>query len=196
MPRKLQTAQRPYTLLVANLAGGSDPSRGPSGNPVKIRTGFTYQHFPDVNRQVHERGPGVEDPKTPGIGTRMGHVDYTTSPVPVGSTCTIDIDDNDFTADATLHLGEFTITSNEDYTPGGTDALTAVALAAAIDGLPGFSAVAVGDSVTVTGPPGPGGNNIRFEAEYRGSIANFILDPTDGSFTGGEPTIGPPLILP
>lgn len=43
-----------FKILVANLEGGSDPSRGPAGNPVKIRTGFVLQQIalPDGTNRV------------------------------------------------------------------------------------------------------------------------------------------------
>lgn len=197
MPRKLQTAQPTFTLLVANLTGGSDPSKGVSGNPVKARTGLTYQHFPEIQRQGNDRSPTADDPLTPGIGTRVGLVDYTTSPVPVGASATIVVADNNFSDAAHLSIGEFTLTSGEHFIVGGTTAITATNLAAAINRLPGFSAPTPGAStITVTGPAGPGGNAILLEAVYGGAIQNFTLTPDDGSFGSAEPTIGPPDILP
>ena len=35
--------QAPFSPLTPNLASGSDPSRGPAGNPVLLRNGFTSQ---------------------------------------------------------------------------------------------------------------------------------------------------------
>lgn len=195
MPRKVQTAQHSFTLLVANLRGGSDPSRNTGGNPTKIRTGFTLQHFPDVNREAAERGPGTDSPRTPGIGTRVGHVDYTTPPEPVRASGTITVADNDFGAPATIYLGGFVLVSGEHYTPGGGTGDTAIAIAAAIDTLPGFTAIVVGDDVTVAGPSGPNGNALLFSASFGGAIQNFTLDPASGHLTGGEPLVGPPLIL-
>ena len=68
-------------------------------------------------------------------------------------------------------------------------------LAAYIDLLPGFSAVALADVVTVTGPFGLDGNNTRFKTLYRGSVENFTLVPTNGFLSGGEPIIGPPTLI-
>ncbi len=36
MGKKITGAQRPFTMLIANLKQGSDPSLGTAGNPVKI----------------------------------------------------------------------------------------------------------------------------------------------------------------
>ena len=196
MPRKVQTAQKSFTLLVANLTRGSDPSRNSGGNPVKARTGFTFQHFPDVNRDsANDRGPKVENARTPGIGTQMGVVHYTSAPVPVNATGTITVANNTFAVPAALYIGVFVLVTGEQYPVGAGVNATATAIAAAIDMLPGYSAAAVGAIVTVTGPAGPNGNAILFKAVYSGTVANFTLSPTTGHLTGGEPTIGPPTIL-
>lgn len=189
---RLITAPPKFKILVANIENAGDPSRGI--NPVKVRTGFEKQLLPEVPR------PGAPswspDYSTPGVHTYQGLLDYTTPLTPVAATGTVEVVDNDFTASATLYLGPYVITSNVDYTPGGTTDLTATALAAAIDALPEFAAVAVGSLVTITGPFGPTGNDLRFEDIYAGVVANFTLAPTDGSLTSGEPFIGPPNILP
>jgi hypothetical protein len=188
---RLITAQPKFKILVANIEGAGDPSRGM--NPVKVRTGFVQQLIPEV-----PRGPTVteaEDYKSPGTHTHQGLLDYTTPPVPVGCTGTVTVVDNDFAAPATLYVGEFTLTSGEDYTVGGTTDLTAAALASAINALPGFSALAALSVVTVTGPFGPNGNTTLFDDVYTAAIQNFTLSPATGFFSGGEPTIGPPEIL-
>ena len=191
---KLTTAQPRFTLLVANLRGGSDPSRGEIGNPVKQRIGFTQQLIPQIPREGYHITDG--DFKQPGIHTNQGLLTYTDSPVPVGGTATIVVVDNTFTIGTALWIGQFELLSNEDYLVGGTTALTAVALAAAIDALPGFTAPVPGAStITVTGPFGIDGNDTRLEAVFTGAVANFTLTPDDGTFDGAEPTIGPPLII-
>lgn len=120
MSRKLTTGQPHYDLLVANLREGSDPSRGPAGNPVKVRTMFTYQHFPEVNRLEGARGP-VEDYNQPGITTHMGHVDYAAAPVASGATGSVTVLSTDFTAEAFLYLSDNVVISGDDYaTTGGT----------------------------------------------------------------------------
>jgi hypothetical protein len=305
---KLGSAQAKYKILVANLRSGSDPSRGPVGNPVKLRTGFEQQMLPEIARS------GTDSPastaRTPGITTLQGLLEWTTATTPVGATATVVVADNDFTVPATLFLGPNTLTSGIDFlvgavaqatgsatvvatpstatltiggvpltasagarTPGANDydgtlgtvaliaadivaaindgangfaaiatavdggaglvsltavpvgaagnavtlattdvldvtvsaatlangvnaaASTATALASAIDDLPGFSAVAVGSTITVTGPFGLDGNTQDFLATYRGAIQNYTLTPTDGVMTGAEPFIGPPVLL-
>lgn len=188
---RLVTAQPTFTMLVANIEGAGDPSQG--DNPVKLRTGFRKQMFPEVTRgNVPVK---VEDTRTPSVHTDQGLLDYTVSPIPVRTEVSVTVADNDFSAKATLRLGGLTVTSGVDFTVGGTTDLTAAALAAAVDGLPGFSASAVLSVVTIRGPVGPNGDNIRFDARYAGSISNYTLSPTTGFLGGGDPDIGPPAIL-
>ena len=188
---RLITAPPKFKILVANLQGSGDPSQGL--NPTKIRTGFEQQVFTEVARGSTQSQ--VEDPSSPGIHSHQGLLAYTTSPVPVACSGTVTVADNDFTDPATLSIGDYVLISGEDYAAGATTALTAVALGAAIDTLPEFSAAVVGSTVTVSGPFGPSGNDLLFEAVYRGSVQNFTLDPTDGFLDGAEPTIGPPTLL-
>lgn len=190
---RLTTAPAKFTVLVANLRGSSDPSRGVSGNPVKLRTGFTKQVITEIARGSSRTQ--VDDPSTPGLHTKQGLLTCTVPGVPVGSVGVVTVADNDFTAAAVLTLGEYTITSNEDYTPGGTTALTAAALGVAINALPQFSAVVLLSTITITGPAGPDGNDLVFDVTYSGSVENFTLNPATGFLSGGEPVIGPPTIL-
>jgi hypothetical protein len=192
-PRRVITAQPKFTMLVANLKAGSDPSKGTAGNPVKARSTYTQQYLPEVPGRGHVWGAGTVDPHRPGTGNR--HAVLLSADVGTGSTFTITVADNDFTSPATLYLGNFTITSGEELIVAGSTALTAANLADAINALPGFSAPApAGSTVTVTGPSGPNGNVLRFEAVYEGAIANFTISPSDGSGDGAEPHIGPPEI--
>lgn len=187
---KLITAQPKFTILVANLLGSGDPSKG--RNPTKLRTGITRQTFLEIPRSGE--ASRVVDPSSPGIHTQQGLLQYTASPVPVATTAVIVVASNDFTAKAKLCVGPYTITSGDDFTPGGDTAATAVTLAAAIDALPDFSATVGGSTVTVRGPAGPNGNDTKFKAVYSGTVQNYTLTPTTGYFAGGEPIIGPPLL--
>lgn len=307
MSRKLISAQAPFKMLIANLRQGSDPSKGPSGNPEVIRQTYTVQHFPEIGG----RGPevGTPNPRTPGVGTHIGHVQYTTPGVPVASGGTILVAGSTFAGPTTLQLGDYTLTTDVDFstavvvqqatgvatvvaTPstatltiggldltdatgprssgsndydgtlgspaliaadivaaindglngftgiatavdggggiinltavpigdlgnavdlatsdalditvsgafltGGNDAVDALAttLGSAIDDLPGFSAVVVDDTITVTGPVGVMGNELAFYAGGS-SPQNFTLTPADGTLTGAEPQIGPPVL--
>ena len=190
---RLMTAQAPHTILVANLEAGSDPSRNSAGNPVKVRTGFVRQNLPDVSRDggdIWERSPSNQ---TPGTHTAQGLLTYTVADTPVRASCTITVVDNTFTLPATIVIGGFRLTSGVDYTVGGGVNATATNVAAAIDGLPTFSAVAVGATVTVADSYGPNGNNIPVQVLYTGSVQNFSV--SSNYMAGGEPFVGPPTLL-
>lgn len=191
MSRKLISAQRPFTMLIANLRQGSDPSRGPSGNPQVIRETYTSQFFPEIPG----RGPevGTPNPRTPGIGTHIGHVAYTVDGIPVNSTGDITVALDTFTGPTTVHLGEFVLTSNVDFATGGGVAVTATNLGAAIDALPGYSATVGAAVVTVTGPAGVIGNEVAFYSDGS-SPQNLTFVPVDGTLGGAEPVIGPPVL--
>lgn len=291
-----------FQVLVANLRGGSDPSRNVGGNPVKVRTGFRQQVFTEV-----ARGGGVtrtDSPLSPGVHAHLGLLEYTLAPVPVVATGQVTVVSTNFASQAVLHLGEQKVYSGDDYdvTTGTTypneditntapdgiiviyktagavpgegvinvpahvpieagsvtiswtsgavaksqaddgaggfsgdgnavgssinyasgaiildttgdipDAATTIEitytaeitlaevaanLAAHVDALPGFSASVVGVDVTVNGPFGLVGNDLPFVAQYRGAVENFTLTPSAGFFSGGEPVIGPPDLLP
>jgi hypothetical protein len=189
--RRLISAQPSFTMLVANLSGGSNPSRGASGNPVKIRKSFAYQNFPELAG----RGPEITPPSlpTPGTATRWGHVDYTVSPVPVNATGTITVANNAFGGPTTVRIGQYSFTSGEDFAIGAGVNNTATNLAAAIDSLPEYSAAAVGAAITVTGLVGALGNAVLFAATGS-SPNNFTFSPINQRMTGAEPEIGPPVI--
>lgn len=189
--RRLISAQPPFTMLVANLAGGSNPSRGTSGNPVKIRKSFTFQHFPELGGRGPEITPQSLD--TPGTATRWGHVEYTVPPVPVNATGTITVASNAFGGPTTVRIGQYDFTSGEDFVIGAGVNNTAANLAAAIDALPEYSAAAVGPVITVTGLAGVLGNAVLFAATGS-SPNNFTFSPDDQRMAGAEPKIGPPVI--
>jgi hypothetical protein len=81
---------------------------------------------------------------------------------------------------------------------GGIDAVdnTSTNIAAAINGIGGYEAAAVGPTITVTAPFGPNGNNVFVDAEYTGTVQNFTVVPGTWYMAGGQPYVGPPSILP
>lgn len=192
---RLITAQRTPNILVANIDGAGDPSMGI--NPVKVRTGFVRQNCPEVSRiggvytRVFEYGRTF-DRRYPGTHTLLGRVTGSY----VRASVDVTVVDNDFSDAATLFIGDYTFTSGVDFVVGGGVNATATALAAAIDGINGYAAAAVGPVVTVTAPPGPNGNNVFADAEYTGTVQNYTLSPSTWYMSGGEPYIGPPGILP
>ena len=192
MPRKLTTAQAPFKLRVANLAFGSDPSRGPIGNPVKVRSTFKTQFLPEIPGRGESFGDATQADATPGLRTlQWTLLENPTTGTPVLATGTLTVADNNFSEPAYIYLGNYTLMSGSQFAVGGGAAATATNIAAAINACPGFSALAAGTLVTITGPAGPAGNTILFAATYEGTIQNFTLVPTDGSLTGAEPILGP-----
>lgn len=129
---------------------------------------------------------------TSGAGVRQGLLTSAVDGVPVASTGTIEVVDNDFSAAATLLIGPYSVTSGVDYTVGASEADTATAIAAAIDALPGLSSSATLATLTIDGPPGLEGVGYRFGVVYAGVIQNFTLTPDDGALSGAEPYVGPP----
>lgn len=187
--RKLTTAAAPFRIQVANLRQGSDPSLGASGNPQKLRSSFRTQQVYDIAG----RGPEVSPsrPSMPGVGSSSGLLTFTVPGVSVPATGTVTVADNSFAGPTTLSLGSYTLTTDWDFAVGEDVATTASNLAAAIDLLPEYSAAAVLEVVTVSGPVGPGGNEVAFVAGGS-SPSNFTLSPSTGTLSGAEPFLGPP----
>ncbi len=182
MSGKTIGAQRPFKMLVPALQGSTDPSKGPSGNPV-----YKWKTF---EQQVLVEKPGsnrvVQSGKTPGLGNRAGIL-LTGSP-PSPATGTIEVVGNTFVGPTSILLGAYTLTSGTDFQIGALDVNTAANLAAAIDALPEFSASVLGTVVTVSG-------NVPEITLFDASGAcpyNFALTPDNGTLTGGDPHVGPP----
>ncbi|NBQ99350.1 MAG: hypothetical protein EBT79_02245 [Actinobacteria bacterium] len=192
---RLITAQRTPNILVSNIEGAGDPSLGL--NPVKVRTGFARQNLPEVSRiggvytRIFEYGRNF-DRRSPGTHTLLGKLTGSY----VRASVDITVIDNDFSDAATLFIGDYSFTSGVDFVVGGGVNATATAIAAAIDGINGYAASAVGPVVTVTVPPGPNGDNTFADAEYVGTVRNYTLAPNTWYLSGGQPYIGPPDILP
>ena len=56
-----------FKVLVANLAGSSDPVRNTGGNPVKLRTGFVLQMLHTPSGVVRTNGPTQQPPPVSAI---------------------------------------------------------------------------------------------------------------------------------
>lgn len=169
------TASGSYKVLVANLAGPSNPGLGI--RPDRIRSVFEMQQV-----RTLQGGRFASDKTTPGVATICTLCTPTTI---ARSTCTITVVDNTFTSKATLYIGANVIVSGEDYTPGGGVNATATALTAAINNLPGITATVLGAVVSVSGPAGLDVPDIW--ATYAGSVQNFTVTVV----TPGDPSFGP-----
>ena len=184
MGKKLITATPAFRMIAPVIRGGSDPSRGPAGNPEIIRNTYSQQHF----TEVPGRGPATVDNQR-GTRTLLGSLTGAST----GATGEVTVANNTFLGPTSLLLGEYTLTTGVDFEVGGGVNATATNLGAAIDLLEGYSTSVVGPAVTITGPSGPVSNEVKFQASGV-SPANFTLDPAEGSLSGGSPTIGPPVI--
>lgn len=109
MSRKLITAQGPFKMLVPVYRGGSDPSRGVSGNPVVKRSTIEVQTILEIGG----RGPEVLTSK--GIGPQLGRLDFTVDGVSIHGTGTIEVSSYDFAGPTTVYLGEYTLTSDVEF---------------------------------------------------------------------------------
>ena len=161
-----------FTTLHGVLRHGSDPSRGEIGNPAK--------HIQTVTSQVVE------------FGLERGYNALLTgSPTP--QTASFLVASNVFTERAEILLGEYTLVSNIDYLVAGTTALTAAAISAAIDRLPGYTATPNGSTVDITREPPLA--QVDFRVLHHGAVENFTtLVPAEGLMNPGAPVVGPPLL--
>jgi hypothetical protein len=176
---KLVSAQKPFTMITAPVRGSSDPSRGPSGNPVIAHKSYTSQFIIEIGRS---KGPDCFG--STGLISVVGMSTYTGA-APVASSGTVTVT-APFDGPTTLYLGQYAFTSGEDF-------VDAPSLAVAISTAPGYSAVEAGGVVTITGPVGLMGNELTFISNGVSS-GNLVLDPNYGHLSGAEPYIGPPIL--
>jgi len=175
MAKKIK-ATKPLTQLVGVLEGGSDPSRGEAGNPVKKRSSFTTQQISAVGAA-----------KINYQGMISGAIENATATVTVDAAAI-----PDHTGD-TLILGDYELIEHVHWTVTEDDiAATQTALVTAIGNLKGFSAEAGAGAgeVDVTGPSGPS----AVKAKVITRTGNLSLSTSDGYMSKGGPTISAPEI--
>lgn len=175
MAKKIK-ATKPLKQLVGVLEGGSDPSRGEAGNPVKKRSSFTTQ-------QISAVGAAKVDYQ----GMISGARENATLTVTVGAAAL-----PTHTGD-TLILGDYELIEHVHWAVAEADvAATQTALVTAIDNLKGFSAVAGAGAgeVDVTGPTGPE----SVKAKLISRTGNLSLSTADGYMSKGGPKISGPKI--
>lgn len=176
MSRKLISGQRPFRILVANLRQGSDPSKGPAGNPQKVRETFTIQHFPEIPGRGEELGNDV------GIRTRVGHVDWAVDGVPVAANGTITISGTTFTGPTWVQIGSHVLVSGEDWS---TDAVQSTASATVV-ATPSTATLTIGAQALTDagGARTPGANDYNGTLGTVEAIAADIVaainDPANG----------------
>jgi len=173
------TAPSPFEVLVGTYPHHTEPDRSPPLQPAHTRTAVLYGPIhTDGNAHLQNgllaRNLLVPTDIFPSLGT-------------------LQVANNDFTTGrAVIVLGNFRLISNIDFITGGAPALTAIAIAAAIERLPGYDAVAVGPGVVIGYTAGPA-DEIDFKVEHYGTITNFTpLVPADGQLAQGSPDIEPP----
>jgi len=191
MPRRVIGAQKPFKMLVANLRQGSDPSKGTSGNPVKVRSTYETQLFPQIS------GRGMEQAtvggKTPGRRTMQGRmVEVATAPtfaITVDAAVTVVT-----SAQTRIVMGDWTAVPDVDFAVvNGDTAATSINLAAYISATTGWTTLANLSIVHVTLPVG-----LEFEfmlLQVTGPDAgNYTLTPSDGYPNKAVRSIGPAII--
>lgn len=167
---KVTTCGPAVTVLVGVLEHGSDPSRGESGNPAKLRSTVRSQTF-------NKGGKLVQGLLTGTVGKQSA---------------SFEVVNNDFaTGRAVIRLGDYQVISGMDYQPGADVGATATNIAAAISALPGFTATANVAEVTINYSTPVG--DVTFEVLHLGTVANFgTVTPSTGFMTPGGPNIGAP----
>lgn len=169
-----------FTVLVCNHPYGSVPDHNNPiyQNPPPMRQAFTYQ-------AISINGAG---------GVHSGHVNGLLGGGYAPKTATLTVANNDFsTGSCLLILGEYQMLAGVDYAIGGTVASTASNMAAAIDNLPGYTAVVLaGSTVEITYDQGPM-DEVDFSVQHLGTILNMTpLVPGSGIMANGSPTIQAP----
>jgi hypothetical protein len=180
-------------MLIANVQAGADPA---VSNPIVMRQTYTTQHIVEIPGRGAETIPNSGS--TPGTATRIGMVTFDGTNIPVASISTITVATAvSVDPPSWVEIGEYRLTTDQDFAVTDTNVnATAIALATAINNLPGYTAGApAGAVVTFTGPVGLEGRDILFESGGFNS-AMFTLSPTNGRLgaTPAEPHIGPPVI--
>lgn len=171
-------AQGSYTLLVANfsrptpsLIFGGDPD---TDGPTKTRGGFVFGHVQNIGfaNSLTQHGQ-ARSLITSTSNMQINPFEASPPERPSGA---VTVASNTFApGSASLLVGPYELVVNRDFTPGGSAALTAAAIAAAIDNLPGYDGAAVGAVVTVTGPLGAAPTSLAFGAVFRTGTRNFTF---------------------
>jgi len=164
-----------FTMLAPKFPWGSDPSRGPIGNPPFLR------HTVTAAPVRLDRGSIIGRMNADPLGIALQEGEFTVA-------------NNDFSDRAVLILGEYRLVSNIDFMAGAGVNATATNIAAAISRVRGFSATAVLAVVTVEYSDGPI-SEVDFRSTYFGTVINFTpFAPTNGFLETGRPAIAAPLL--
>ena len=174
--RRPLTVQPPFKTLVSNLKGGSDPSKGASGNPQKSRIGFNQSNI--VGARLHS-GIKVTNGAEIDVADSLTY-DLTIKVVEGGGYSV----PNNLEGDS-VFLGDVEIKEGLHYNgTAGNDNTTATSLATAINRINGYRATADNNIVYVAGSFGTDRPN-QYEAKIitRIGAANFTVSNDDSVYS-------------
>ena len=188
-----------FNTLVPGLAHGTDPSKGknhPHGSLNAARTRHGVSYAPVTIENNNGRGQAVN-------GVITGAV--------AGATASFNLEDvdRDFSTAVKIELvlGDSKVSLLEidelttiaaaspavlDLTGTASEVLL-TAIADGINRMQGFSATAAGNTLSITGPVGPGGGKTPFKIIHHGTTHFTSVTPSTGLMTVGGPTIGSPV---
>lgn len=160
---------KPYHLRTALPSGQYDAN----GKPILRQIG--------MNIQIGETRNGFN---------QSGYV--TVDGAPVATTLTVA--DNTFADPVIITLGPYTLTNGINYAKGAAAGDTAVAIAAAISRLEGFSATAALTVVTIVSTSGLVMQPIQFKVHHEGTLLTIQASPTSGYMSRAPTYFGAPSI--
>ena len=182
---KVTTLGPAFTTITGTIQYGGEPEQNRNAPP--LRQTHTWQNV--------RREEGGDHQNSVDVSINLISGTY------LEQTCSFEVNNaaaGAFAFPVIIYLGDFTIENGIDYAPVIGDAgATAIAIAAAIDALPGFNAVAAGVVVNVTYEQPMG--RVLFEIEHQtilGMVNNELdtLIPADGFMAQNSPVIGPPVV--
>ena len=174
--RRPLIVQPPFKTLVSNLKGGSDPSKGVSGNPQKSRVGFNQSNI--VGARLHS-GIKVNNGSEIDVADSLTY-DLTIKVVEGAGYSVANTEEGD-----SVFLGDVEIKEGLHYNgTAGDDDTTATDLATAINRINGYRAVADTNIVYVAGSFGTDKPS-RYEAKVISRIgaANFTVSNDDSVYS-------------
>ena len=165
MSRKIIGAQLPFKMLVPALRGSTDPSKGPSGNPV-----YKWKTF-EQQTCIERPGPNrvVQDGNRPGLAPRTGGLIPALNPNPALGT--LEVVGNTFVGPTEILLGEYTLVSGTDFQIGST---VQAVISLVVQSTPSTASIDFGGLVTLVPAGGartPGANNYNNTLGTTGAIA-------------------------
>lgn len=190
MSRKITGAQKPFKMLVANLRQGSDPSKGTSGNPVKVRSSYESQMFPEIGGRGFQHQ--VRDGSTPGTSYRKGLLTNTGAGNPEFSIEFSATIAGPISQDPTrIIIGDIVVIPGVDFVVVNNDDVTTAAnFGTYITNTFGWVHILAGGVATIRLPEGLDYNNILIKVSGPDS-GFYTVTPESGYPITGGLQIGP-----